>query len=143
MKTNELMVGDFITFKDCQNDKEIVVVKIWEINQDGNALVFIDDSEVLDEVAIDEEFAGIPLTPEILEKNGIVYDYDEEECVADYKFVKLKGYQYSDDEILIDYCNGHIKVISDFYGDVNMEIEYVHELQHALKLLKIEKTIEL
>jgi len=41
MKANELMIGDFVTFKDCQNDKEIMVIKIWHLSQEGNALPFL------------------------------------------------------------------------------------------------------
>jgi hypothetical protein len=126
------MVGDIVTFKDCQNDKEKVVVKIWQINQEGNALVFIDDSEVLDEIAIDDEIVGIPITPEILEKNGFnieiaPYTPDWMRCILNPNFFledRLKGFYH-------------------FNGNNLAKIQYVHELQHALKLCGIEKQIEL
>ena len=143
MKANELMIGDLVWYNN--QPHQIRQLGIFGENRDGDdyPAVCVGRPKGIGLILERNEIEPIPLTPEILEKNGIVYDYDEEECVADYKFVKLKGYQYSDDEILIDYCNGHIKVVSDFYGDVNMEIEYVHELQHALRLLKIEKEIVL
>lgn len=132
MKANDLMVGDIVTFKDCQNDKEVIVVKIWGINQEGNALVFIDDSDSLDEVTIDEEFVGIPLTPEILEKNGFnieiaPYTPGWKKCILNPNFFledRLKGFYH-------------------FNGNTLAKTQYVHELQHALKLCGIEKTIEL
>ena len=55
MKTEELMIGDVVTFKDCQHDENPFIIKIWQINQDGDALVFIDDdATMLDSIAIDD-----------------------------------------------------------------------------------------
>jgi hypothetical protein len=74
VKPNQIMIGDILTFKDCQNDKEPVIIKIWQINQEGEAFVFIDDSDSLDEITIDEEIVELPLTTEIIEKNGWTYN---------------------------------------------------------------------
>lgn len=146
MKANELMLGDFVTFKDCQNDKDMVVIKIWEINQEGNAFVFIDDSEVLDEVFIDEDFVGITLTPEILEKNGFtanthVYPYPyyeyinkEDELKVGFAFPQVNRTSYNEPWVYIDTGNVFIE---------HLPCVFVHQLQHALKLCGIEKTIEL
>lgn len=144
MKANELMPGDLITFKDCQNDKEILVIKIWQINQEGNALVFIDDSKVLDEVTINEDVAGIPLTPEILVKNGMKpFDIDKltEKATAKWWHKRgdffIKQYHFKHHDFKPEYsfgCNNHTLIEG---------IEYVHELQQALKLCGIEKTIKL
>lgn len=128
MKANELMIGDFVTFKDCQNDKEIIVIKIWHLSQEGNALVFIDDSKVLYEIAIDDEIVGIHLTSEILEKNGftkgcgvwVIYRHPSIKWFVLYK----KEFSYT------------ISV-----GESEVSINYVHELQHILKLCGIEKNI--
>jgi hypothetical protein len=131
------MVGDIVTFKDCQNDKEKVVVKIWQINQEGNALVFIDDSEALDEIAIDDEIVGIPLTPEILEKNGFYHE-------------KNVGYiddDYNGRQIIYDFWNHNLKILDNYNTMFDIvgwsDHIHVHELQHALRLCGIEKTIEL
>ena len=144
MKANELMIGDLVTFKDCQNDKEVIVVKIWGINQEGNALVLIDDSDSLDEVTIDEEFVGIPLTPEIIEKNGMKpFDVDKLTDNATAKWWHkdgiffIKQYHFKHHNFKPTYsfgCHNHTLIEG---------IEYVHELQHALKLCKIEKEISL
>lgn len=130
MKANELMIGDLVTFKDCQYDDEIVVIKIYQINQEGDALVFIDDSEVLDEVTIDEEFVGIPLTPEILEKNGWIKKDIFMEFKTEYPDIKLDWTSRLGSSL---YRNDHYMC----------DCDYVHELQHALKLCRIDKTIEL
>ena len=130
MEASELMIGDLVTFKDCQYDKDMVVIKIYEINQEGNAFVFIDDSEVLDEVTIDEEFVGIPLTQEILEKNGFnieiaPYTPDWKRCILNPNF----------------FLEDRLKGCYHFNGNNLAKINYVHELQHALKLCRIEKNI--
>lgn len=74
MRPEELMIGDIVTFKDCQYDKNPIIVKIWQINQDGDAFAFIDDEQITDGISIDDEVVGLPLTPEILEKVGFDLD---------------------------------------------------------------------
>lgn len=127
------MIGDLVTFKDCQNEEEIVVIKIWQLNQEGNAFVFIDDSKVLDEIAIDDEIVGIHLTPEILEKNGFVR-HGNEYCNLQQWILKIGDKKYlsiEQDTQEEEFC---VETIW---------INYVHEMQHILKLCKIEKEIEL
>lgn len=75
----------------------------------------------------------IPLTTEILEKNGFVYDYDVDECVADYQYIKLKGYRLSGECYLIDYCAGRVQIENEFVGGCHIDVSYVHELQRALR----------
>ena len=79
MKINELMIGDFVTFKECQKDKIPFGVKIIALGhqdrgEENAALVCIDGAKTFDIIEIDDEIVGIPLTPEILEKNGWVSD---------------------------------------------------------------------
>lgn len=142
MKANELMPGDLVTFKDCQYDEGVVVIKIWEINQEGNAFVFIGDSEVLDEVTIDEEFVGIPITPEILKKNGFVHGYVDSDFY-DYE----KWEKKVDDKTIIvikDHDVWFCRVDDD--DDLTRSIgiaPVVHTMQHIIRIGGIEKTIEL
>lgn len=79
----------------------------------------------------EDDVISIPLTPEILEKNGFVhYEEDEESFHSeDCVFIKqnLGGYGA---------CLDKIRTISGIFY-------YVHELQHVLKLCGIEKEIEL
>lgn len=89
----------------------------------------------------------IPLTVDILEKNGFVFDYTVDECVADYQYVELKGYickgkTRCGDDYLLDFCNGMMIITTDFCGEVKKEMRYVHQLQHALLLCEIDKEIE-
>lgn len=86
---------------------------------------------------------GIPLTPEILEKNGFENDFYHDESVADYHFVRLEGYSYREDFILVTWCNGELNVVNDLIGEVKIHCENIHELQHALRLCGIDKEIEI
>ena len=67
------MLGDYVTFKECQKDTVPTIIKVWQINGDNDAFVSIDNDDALDEIAIDDEIVGIPLTDKILEKNGFQY----------------------------------------------------------------------
>ena len=134
MKAEELMVGNYITFKDCQNDKEMAVVKIYQINQENNALVFIDDSEVLDEVTIDEEFVGIPITDEILDKNfeRKEHGWRVKDC---WKIWANPNYGYILATLVMD----------DFGGgsyEPCIPFTYLHELQNAMTVLRAGKEIK-
>ena len=135
MKANELMIGDYVTFADCQKDKYPSIVKIWQINEAGEAFVSIDGNEALDEIAIDDEIVGIPITPEILEKNGFrkLVTYGTEKWLCD----NLRLNVYSSD--------GTWRFCADTNRNENsvIYIRFVHELQNAISLCGIEKEIVL
>lgn len=129
MKANELMIGDYVTFADCQNDKYPDIIKIWQINEAGESFASIDGSKALDEIAIDDEIVGIPITPEILKKNGFINgEFYAESLIEDW-------------QILSD-CS-HLAARHSSGWCLDIQCEYVHELQHALRLCGIEKEIVL
>jgi hypothetical protein len=121
MEINELMVGDWVRVPS-------------ELNRYMRIRSTFDmDSAIL--------YEPIPLTPEILEKNGFedigddTYQLEEKPCWFWVDFFKhtygceydTSTYEYEDDEHRLK-----------LYG-----IPSVHELQHALRLCGIEKEIEL
>ena len=72
----------------------------------------------------------IPLTPEILEKNGISKTYESDE----YAVYKGEGFNVTE----------YYTELWEFEKHRNrMKIRNVHELQHAIRLAGIEKEIEL
>ena len=75
----------------------------------------------------DDQPQPIILTPEILEKNGFVFDSDFW-TIADprYNNVRMVTY-YSTDDYVADAFLGH------WAFDENYAIDYVHELQRALR----------
>lgn len=142
MKAQDLMLGDLVTFRDCQKDTSPAIIKVWQINADNEAFVSIDGSDGLDEISIDDEIVGIPLTPEILEKNGFeIRGRKKYFLVPNDPSLAIKR------EPIIG-AHGNTFTIGHFWEGKKdfrwfIEISFVHELQHALRLCGIEKEIVL
>ena len=129
MKATELMIGDWVL---TIMNKPVQVV--------GLTTDCIETTEK-EGFFFEDYYDPIPLTPEILEKNG---------------FTKMDGftnaYQWWNKNKahsieLFFYFGGDIggilKINIEYYNKIDMRVDYVHELQHALKLCKINKEIVL
>ena len=89
----------------------------------------------------------IPITPEILEKNGFrlkeeddsykEYIAGEERCIIEFCFYKETIYGVS---TLLDCERGFVGGLDRIH---KCNLLYVHQLQHSLKLCGISKNIEL
>lgn len=156
MEAKDLMIGDLVRVNRdvCIKNDTIVRVcgidatnRLVEKGLEGSATcVPVDDIDFYSGGIWVKYLSPIPLTPEILEKNGFENDFYEDESVADYVKVRNEGYSLHStahewDLALISWCNGHVDVVTDFSGEYRGEIEYVHELQHALRLCGIDKEI--
>lgn len=110
MKTNELMIGDW------------VYNRIADINFQVYPQFF---SQWYDKP---EQFEAtiqpIPITAEILEKNGFVY-FDD-------------SWWHKDFRIVLESSKGTSLVCG-----IQVKFSYVHQLQHAIQLCGIEKEITL
>lgn len=135
------MIGDWVTFKNAPK----IPAKIWDIAGDNTAFAFIftDIENSLDAISLDK-IIGIPLTPEILEKNGFkikdgitswTYRTEKDDLID---IFGVRDYHLS---INIEDTHGPGKGYRWLLRDLT--IHFVHELQHALKLCGIEKAIEL
>lgn len=113
MKATDLMIGDWVK-PSCWNEQVILV---------GEGRVTVNSDSYTD-----DEINPIPLTAEILNKN---FRADK---------------QWGENGWFI---NDHIHIFWESIGVYHIQymeivaIEYVHELQHALKLCGIDKEIEL
>lgn len=119
MKATELMIGDLVEFH--QSNGKCFYAYVEALN---NYRIF-SERGIFD----DNEVSPIMLTSEILEKN----------------LSTTSQIQYCWDDFLSKSFGEDFYEIR-YYGDVTelvVSIRYVHELQHILKLCKIEKTIEL
>jgi len=132
MKANELMIGDWVMFPNSIEK----VQEVAYIEGKGYCASFA-ASATLFPIPIDK-LKPIPLTTEILEKSGLEHNKGEM-----YYHGKL---MYHHESKYVSICYGannywhlHINNGCDF----SKAIKYVHELQHALKLCGIEKTIKL
>ena len=117
MTQHELMIGDWVL--DGNN-----VAQITSITCDGII------ETTFNEISNIEVIHPIPLTPEILKKNGFKYRHSLAEWVHYNPFPLIDFTLLTDEE--------------GFHLDLpNAKIKYVHELQHALRLCNIDKEIVL
>lgn len=126
MRANELMIGDWVRYVDTKAPFQIEDVS-------GSAMFMRWTSD--GQTAIPHtwsEIEPVPLTPEILEKNG-ERDNDAIYSLGD-------GYEWLELTVCAD---------GSVWWTINLDeyqitrLRYVHELQHALRLCGIVKEIEL
>lgn len=138
MKTNELMIDDWVYYKYMEGKQEIS--HIFQISQIEN---FTDDYFVWGKkqgygrMCHPEELEGIEITPEILKKNGFGYTEGDEELTHYY----LGEPQFCKDMDLHIGTNNKGDFWLNTYNNDIHGLRYVHELQHALRICRIEKEI--
>lgn len=129
MTTQDIMIDDWVKVKSTQKPIKVKEIKQSCIYTEGNGYGY-------------NEIEPIPLTAEILEKNGFekapqvsdIEPFDtDEEGNKHYSYNKTFWGWLQPDNIFCIPANG--------MGWLHLK--YVHELQHALRLCKIEKSIEL
>lgn len=132
MKPEQLMIGDYIMF-----NKDIY--KIEEISKKGWAHITYNDENgcrvSLSTDYILGELTPVPLTDEILKKNG----FDYENNVGDV----LEYYNY---EIIYNTWEHELRILENREQILKIKTfdkMCVHELQHALRLCGIDKEIEI
>lgn len=94
----------------------------------------------------DEHWYGIELVPEILEKNGFVKEEEERGFSEPYCVYVCDDFQYVIKIYPKNLMDRYSRLYIGEYDDsenASLLINHLHELQHALKLCGIEKTIEL
>ena len=114
MKANELQICDWFLYKG--EPHQIVDIDRFS--------VMVESKTTIDSRADFEEIEPIPLTHEILEKNGFKRGFGEEGQPI------FSTIQFGEYGMWDGYCFPNCK------GRV---LQYVHQLQHALKLCGIEK----
>ena len=140
MKANELMIGDWVVYNGDTKYENPIQIEGMDIGR-SEELITSDREDV--------GFEGIwpiPLTPEILEKNGW------EKCNTDddgsiqyekeYGNINCNLWLPTDKFPGLFGCSRRWEELTQFYDMVNeLPCSYVHELQHALRLCGIEKEI--
>lgn len=91
------------------------------------------------------EVRPIPITEELLSKNGFEHKYDEL-CKFNYYIREFGGYfveiQFGCSNMGDDYVNCHIDNC-DRSSVASADIQYVHQLQNLLNIMNIKFDIEL
>lgn len=130
MKSEELMIGDFVSITE-PDDFHGYVGKVVNINGE-TCYITVHISDMHPHDVLCDDLLPIPLTPEILEKNGFFVDsngifYLKENLKFGFKKDIDYGYWF------VNRADNHKEYICT--------CDFVHELQHALKFCKIEKEI--
>lgn len=143
MKAEELMIGDWVYGctdpYETDRDKKKYPVKVIRIDADGDTMT--EGENPFTEPYEDEwwNLEPIPLTPEILEKNGF-----ERPDARSLYFTKSDDYfdvaihEITDSIWYFEYQNCEFNL-----PPCSVLVAYVHELQHALRLCGIDKEIVL
>ena len=86
----------------------------------------------------DDQPEPIPITLEILEKNGFVQDDEYTDAIADGCFYRFLIWHYYANEVIISYDASEELVISNNLGypcsEITLYRPKIHEMQHALRL---------
>lgn len=137
MKANELMIGDWIKPKNVDSYFKVGLIdsdSIW--------------NDTVTEVWDLDEIEPIPLTAEILEKNGWKPEFDKRDYMVKYDLAvegKNCWMMWAIKEHNLDIQRQDEKL--DMYNlkvqRVCMPCDFVHQLQDAIRLCGIKKEIEL
>ena len=106
METKELMIGDNVMVKVLSQIPYTYVLKTWTAN----------------DYSRDIQVKPIPLTPEILEKNGWWYEIED---------------MWLHDEV--NFCIEKLNGKFQCYDISQIKLDSVHQLQHALRLCGLDK----
>lgn len=132
MNIRQLQLDDLVSYSG-----KVCRVTAVRLDNDGKARAVVENDDFCGFV---DEIEPIPLTPEILEKNGFedvgqdIYQYEEKPYYIWWESDRYRLGIYKDESDYEKECFGEV---------MRLPIIYVHELQHALRLCGIEKKIEL
>lgn len=128
----ELMIGDWVMY-----NPNVFIEDEYEPTKEWYPLKITSGEGI--ELAVEDCYAPIPLTTDILEKNGFT------EIKGAYPTFKIDIYGYLIKVTFPKETNKEkpFLVIDSRPSYYSSECLYVHELQHVLKLLGIKKEIEL
>ena len=134
MKANELMIGDWLLSYD-DDELENIPVKVVSIDVDG--WVFYEYPDKFIEEGWCKNLYPVPLTNEILEQNGWKWNEYHTMMTLVVGSIHIGWGFYKDCLSISDHSDdGDCQITS-------LKCEYVHQLQHVLKICEIEKEIEL
>ena len=135
MKTTELMIGDWVLWNTYPMKVMMIGGRMVKLYNEDNSIE-------------DEEISPMPITVELLEKNGFKELMNESEVSAarfgrkpestgvwQYGFGQFDSVAYVPEQSFL-----RIKFMEGYMADI-ANIKYVHELQHALRLCGIKKEI--
>ena len=147
MRPEELMIGDYARVnRDGLCIKKDTIVEVREIDANNRFANHIGCASCrpLDDMQYEggiwcDYLDPIPLTPEILEKNG--FGYIESNSELSHYYLGEPRYCANMDLHIGTDREGHFWL--NYYNNSIYGLNYIHQLQHALRLCGIEKEIKL
>lgn len=142
MKITELMIGDYVKYQGHIYIIEEISAKGWIhfIHPEAKIRINMTSDYIIDLLK------PIPLTKEILEKNGLekVIDEDGIECYRYYNraadgYVKINLYDGGDSDWSIEIINYEKFNDNEIIYSNNFIFLKVHELQHILRLCNLNE----
>ena len=121
----ELSIGDWVMYR----NREWQVCSLYQFT--GEVGLWRKDSQICENVA---DLTPVPLTPEVLEKNGLCVVEED----ADFSEYELFG----SENFSIFHTKGTLRYRLET-PQASVVCWYVHQLQHALRLAGIDNEIEL
>ena len=138
IKISELSIGDWVM--NLYANKPSRVIGLRTMYRDTYEIIAVsDDTQYM--LIEDKElhnFEPIPLTPEILEKNGFVKKNYDNGKMWDWWCDNVLVRKFADEDIyrfIVVFNSNH-------YTTMMVVGKHTHELQHALRLAGVEKEIE-
>lgn len=127
MKATELMIGDWV-----YSDYHRTHAKVHALTQEN---LWIDIRIFSEPKMKYEEVKPIPLTEEILKKNGFKFHSGEKNMygITTSPYYARRGLPHI-------YCDGNPFAI---WFEEEVIIRYVHELQHVMRICRTKKDIQL
>jgi hypothetical protein len=144
LTASDLMIGDWVqVVEEITGTPFVCRVRYMMWTSMENALIGIGGKGISTQSIPAESLCPIPITPEILEKNR--FGYVEHDEIVDMRI----SHYYLGEPNFCENMDLHIGTDNKGHFWINTRsntiygLRNVHELQHALKLCGIDKTIEL
>ena len=155
MRTEELMIGDWVNLINTTHnvsfpengviqDEGYTTIRtpIKTTTVSENCVSYYSNKLEIYITISSEGIEPILLTPEILEKNGFKLNDAVEDAYCIYNGIDNRVYLCNDKEYMNSANQWDVHIDSEDYCTIaNCELTYVHELQHILRLCKIDKEI--
>ena len=135
MSGKELMIGDWVCYK---NDNKYHQISSVNMQRDGSVLIAIEN-----DLSFDYMFEPIPIKRIHLTKNG--FKVREETDDSEFYYYDCYEINVSFDEGISEENIPPIIFLTIEFAEksIAMPIEYVHELQQAMRVMGCDKKIEL
>lgn len=143
-----LTLNDYVYYKDKKHNENIIIkVNNIETTSDNRAYTIVDISSEHSIPVFNEDLEGIPTTKEFLLDNG----FEEDTRFTYITRIYSKKFYFNDKSVIVFFKNIKdkwiLKIVSidTILNDrvIVIDADYIHDIQHAFKLAKINLDLNL